>query len=680
MDKQDSNIRYNLLILAVYAIGVILLVQLFNLQIIKGDEYREQSNTRLTRECTIDAARGNIFDRTGEKLVSSKMQFDLALYKTKIDNLALNKTILNMINILEKNNDKYLDDLPIKVNPFEFTLEGEFLSNWKKSNKMKEEITAEEAFNFFKQKYEIEEENVENARKIMAVRYEISSKGYSSTKNALIAQNISRTSMLEISEQNSNFPGINIVTKPTVNYNFGSMASHILGTVGKITEDELKSNEDKYDLKDIIGKTGIQYVFENYLKGKDGIKQIDMSVDGNVKGEYIIDEAVAGADVYLTIDANLQKKAEEALKKDIEKIASGGYDEKIDAKSGAVVVMDVNTGEILAMASYPDYEPQLFADGISSEKYSEYINSEEKPLFNRCISGAYAPGSTFKMITAIAGLETGGITPTEKINDTGVYPRGHNPVCWYYTSFRSGHGLLNVSEAIKHSCNFFFYEVGYRIGIDKLSSYASYFGLGKKTKVELTGEINGDLASKEKAENEDREWYLADTLSAAIGQSYNNFTPIQMAKYISMISNGGHQIDVTIIKNIVDQDGNKVSKEEIDKYVNEKLGYESENIENLNMKPENIKAVLEGMKGVTSESGGTAYSTFRNFNIEVGGKTGSAQAGDKTNGWFVGFAPFDKPEIAVVVLVENGGHGGYTAEVARDIFAEYFGMNFEKEE
>ena len=680
MDKQDSNIRYNLLIFAVYAIGVILLIQLFNLQIIKGDEYREQSNTRLTRESTLEAARGNIFDRTGEKLVSSKMQFDLALYKTKIDNLALNNTILNMINILEKNNDKYLDGLPIKVNPFEFTLEGESLSNWKKSNKMKEEIIAEEAFNFFKQKYDIEEENVENARKIMAVRYEISSKGYSSTKNALIAQNISRTSMLEISEQNSNFPGINIVTKPTVNYNFGSMASHILGTVGKITEDELKNNEDKYDLNDIIGKTGIQYVFENYLKGKDGIKQIDMSVDGNVKGEYIIDEAVAGADVYLTIDANLQKKAEEALKKDIEKIASGGYDEKIDAKSGAVVVMDVNTGEILAMASYPDYEPQLFADGISSEKYSEYINSEEKPLFNRCISGAYAPGSTFKMITAIAGLEIGGITPTEKINDTGVYPRGHNPVCWYYTSFRSGHGLLNVSEAIKHSCNFFFYEVGYRIGIDKLSSYASYFGLGKKTKVELTGEINGDLASKEKAENEDREWYLADTLSAAIGQSYNNFTPIQMAKYISMISNGGHQIDVTIIKNIVDQDGNKVSKEEIDKYVNEKLGYESENIENLNMKPENIKAVLEGMKGVTSESGGTAYSTFRNFNIEVGGKTGSAQAGDKTNGWFVGFAPFDKPEIAVVVLVENGGHGGYTAEVARDIFAEYFGMNLEKEE
>lgn len=571
MDKQDNNIRFNIIILVVYIVGIILIVQLFNLQIIKGDEYREQSNTRLTRESTLEAARGNICDRTGEKLVSSNMQFDLTIYKTKIDNSTLNNTILKMVNILEKNEDSTQDNLPIKVEPIEFTIEGESLKNWKSSNKIKEDASAEECFNILKQKYEIENENVQDARKIMGVRYEISSKGYSSTKTVEVAKNISRNSMLEISEQNSEFPGINIVTKPTVSYNFGTCASHILGTVGKITEDELKDKENKYDLNDIIGKTGIQYVFEEYLRGEDGIKQIDMAVDGTVTDEYIAKEAIAGADIYLSIDANLQKKAEEALKNDIQKIATGGYAEKSDAKSGAVVVMNVNSGEILAMASYPDYEPQLFADGISTDKYNEYINSAEKPLFNRAISGAYAPGSTFKMITAIAGLETGSITPSEKINDVGVYPRGHNPVCWYYTSFHSGHGLLNVSDAIKHSCNYFFYEVGYRIGIEKLANYASYFGLGKKTGVELTGEVNGDLASKEKAEKENREWYLADTLSAAIGQSYNNFTPIQMAKYISMLTNGGNPIDVTIIKDIVKSDGTKVSREEINQYVNEKL-------------------------------------------------------------------------------------------------------------
>ena len=572
MSKQDNNIRFNIIILLVYFIGIILLLQLFNLQVIKGDEYRKQSNTRLTRESTLEAARGNILDRTGEKLVSSKTQFNLSMYKTKIDNKTLNNCILYTINVLEKNGDTFLDNLPIKVEPYEFTIDLESQISWKKANKMKEDAEPEECFNILKQKFEIENENLQDARKIMAVRYEISSKGYSSTKTVEIAKNISRSSMLEISEQNSKFPGMNIVTKPIVSYNFGTCASHILGTVGKITEDELKGKENKYDLNDIIGKTGIEYVFEDYLKGENGIKQIDMAVDGTVTGEYILNEAVAGADVYLSIDANLQKKAEVALKNDIEKIANGGYSEKSDAKSGACVVMNVNSGEILAMCSYPDYEPQLFAEGISQEKYSEYINSTEKPLFNRCISGAYAPGSTFKMITAIAGLESNSITPSEKINDTGVYPRGHHPVCWYYTSFHSGHGLLNVSDAIKHSCNYFFYEVGYRIGIDKLSSYASYFGLGKKTGVELTGEVSGDLANKERAEKENREWYLADTLSAAIGQSYNNFTPIQMAKYISVLANGGNPIDVTIIKDIVRPDGTRVSKEEINSYVNQKLG------------------------------------------------------------------------------------------------------------
>ena len=678
MDKLNKiKVRYNIILLGIYIIGIILLVQLFNLQIVKGEEYRKQSNTRLTRETTIKAARGNICDRTGNKLVSTKMEFNLELYKTKIDNKTLNETILDMINILDKNEDTYIDNLPIKVEPFEFVGSDETIQSWKKTNKIQENLSAEECFYKLKQKYEIIQENVQDARKIMGVRYEISSKGYSSTKTVELAKNISRTSMLEISEQNSNFPGINIITVPTVTYNSETLASHILGTVGKITQPELEEKTN-YDINDIIGKTGIQYVFEEYLRGKDGIKQIDMAVDGTVTDEYTEKEAVSGSDVILTIDANLQKVAEEALKDDIKKIASGGFAEKSNANAGAVVVMNVKSGEVLALASYPDYEPQLFVKGISTEKYNEYVNSTEKPLFNRAISGAYAPGSTFKMVTAIAGLETNKITPTEKINDIGVYPRGHHPVCWYYTSFHSGHGYLNVSEAIKHSCNYFFYELGYRMGIDTLSKYASYFGLGRKTGIELQGEAVGDLATREKVEKQNKEWYLADTLSAAIGQSYNNFTPVQMAKYISMLVNGGNPIDVSIVKNIINIDGQEVSKQEINEFVNKKLNLQDEKVENLNMKKENIKAVLEGMRGVTSESGGTAYSTFKNFEIEVGGKTGSAQTGNGTNGWFVGFAPFDDPEIAVVVLVENGGHGGYTAEVAKKIIAEYFGMNAKK--
>ena len=676
--RDKSKIRFNILSALVYMIGLVLIFQLFNLQIVHGAEYRAQSNTRLTRESTIKAARGDIKDSTGNSLVTTKMTFDLEIYKTKVDDQTLNEALLKLIHILEANGDSYNDNLPLTVEPYAFkqTAEEE-QKKWKKQYKIDENATAEEAFAAMKEKYNITTEDPIEARKVMAIRYEISRNGYSNTKTVSIATNITRESEQQIREQNAEFPGITIVTEPMVSYTSGTLASHILGQLGRINEEELKGKEDIYEADDLIGKTGIEYVFEEYLKGKDGKKQIDMTVDGTVTEEYVVEEAIAGSDVILTIDANLQKVAEEALKTNIQKIANGEFRDQSDADAGAIVVMKVDTGEVLAMASYPDYEPELFVTGISKEKNEEYQNSGTAPLVNRAISGEYAPGSTYKMITAITGLETGAITTTEKINDTGVYPRGHNPVCWYYTSYRRGHGYLNVSDAIKHSCNYFFYEVGYRTGIENLYKYSTYFGLGQKTGIELPSEKSGNAAHAENVPN-NGQWYVSDTLSSAIGQSYNNFTPIQMAKYISMLANGGKNIDVTLIKTIQKADGTEVSKEEIDNFVSQKLGT-TETTEQISINPDNLQAVLEGMKGVTSESGGTAYSYFRNFDIEVGGKTGSAQAGrngeEITNAWFVGFAPYDDPEIAVVVLVENGGHGGYTAEAARDVIAQYFGMN-----
>ncbi len=676
MDKtnteQSNKIRYNIVTILIYIVGIVLLVQLFNLQIVHGEEYRERSNTRLTRETTLKAARGNITDNTGNKLVSSKLGYSLELYQSKSDTQTLNNTILAIIQTLESNGDTYIDNLPIRVEPFAFTLEGDRLASWKTRYDIKQDYDAEQAFAYLKEKYDIQHENVVEARKIMAVRYEIARNGYSNTKAVTISKSISEASQAQFSEQNARFPAVNIVKEPIVSYPSGSLASHLLGYVGRINAEELEGREETYSPNDMIGKSGIQYVFEDYLKGKDGVKQIDMSVDGTVTDEYIAEEAIAGNNVVLTIDANLQKVAEEALKSNIEKIKNGGFTDQSDAKAGAVVVMKVQTGEVLAMASYPDYEPGLYAEGISEEKQAEYNDTTTLPMLNRATSSVAAPGSTFKMIAAIAGLQEGAITPTEKINDTGVYPRAYQPVCWYYSSYRSGHGWLNVSQAIKHSCNYFFYEVGYRVGIKNLAKYANYFGLGQKTGVELRGEVKGSAAG---AEGDD--WYLGDTIQAAIGQSSNAFTPIQMAKYTSMLANGGKQIDVTLIKTIRKADGTEISKEEINQYVTEKMGITEDTTEPIEINPENLQAILEGMRGVTSESGGTAYSTFKDFNIEVGGKTGSAQTGneDITNAWFVGFAPYDTPEIAVVVFVENGGHGGYTAEVARDIMAQYFGMN-----
>ena len=609
-------------------------------------------------------------------LATVDAQYSIVLYKTKVSNDTLNTTILKLLNILSTNSDSYVDNFLIDVNPYRFKLEEEeSQKKWKKANNINEDATAEETFNYFKNKYDIKSDNVEDIRKILAIRYEISYKGYSSTKSIEIASNISRQSLEQIKERNAEFSGVEVVETPVRVYPLKTTASHILGRIGRIESSELEGNEDIYNQNDIIGKSGIEYVFEKYLKGTDGVKQIDMNVDGTITDEYVSKEAVSGSDVILTIDSKLQAVTEQALADNINKIANHGFSQENNpADAGAAVVLNVKTGEVIAMASYPDYDPSAFVNGIDTNTWNYYINGDTKPLENKAISAMYSPGSTYKMVTALAGLETGTITPKTKINDTGVFRKYNSSwKCWN----RHGHGYLNVSQAIEHSCNYFFYDLGDRLGIDNLAKYSYYLGLGHKTGIELKGEIDGVLASNEIAKQENRVWNPGETISAAIGQSYNTFTPLQMAKYVAMIANRGKNLDVTIVKSIINPDGSEVSRDEYESYVNEKLGLQQENVEEMSFKEENIEAILEGMRGVTSESGGTAYSTFRNFNIEVGGKTGSAQTGvqGKTNAWFVGFAPFDDPEIAIVVFVRNGGHGSYTAEVARDIIAQYFGMN-----
>ncbi|MCI8636473.1 MAG: penicillin-binding protein 2 [Clostridia bacterium] len=686
-NKINIKLRFNVLTILIYIVGIILIARLFTLQIIHGEEYKEQSNTRLTRESTIEAARGNFLDRTGVELVTSKMEFSLEMYKSKVDTENLNKSILNMIQVLEKNECSYSDTFPIKIEPFEYTIENEALINWKKNNNLDDDITAEQAFYKFKNKYKIENtDDIQEIRKIITIRYLISQKGYSSTKSVTIAENIPNKAVAEFSESSEKFAGINIVTKPVREYTSGNLASHILGYASRIDPDEYEKRKSNYSQNDIIGKTGIEAVFEEYLKGKNGTKQIDMAVDGTTTAEYIAKEAVAGSDIVLTIDANLQKITEDALVSNIQKIASGDFGKAYDAKAGAAVVMNVNTGEVLAMASYPDYTPADFVGGISNENWAKYRDNTSKPLVNKAMQNSYSPGSTFKMVTAIAGLESNTINLSTKINDTGIYKkyRDFQPRCWIYTDYHIGHGYLDVSGAIEKSCNYFFYETADKMGIENLVKYAKYFGLGNKTGIELPSETAGALASKEtwsKLHPQNEPWGPGQVLQAAIGQSDNEFSPLQMARYISMLANGGQKVDVSIVKTIRNADGSEVSREEINQFINKKLGLEQDNTENLEINQNYLKAVLEGMKSVTSDTSGTAYIRFKDFDITVGGKTGSAEApNNQVHAWFVGFAPFEDPEIAIVVMVENGGHGNYTAEVVRNIMAEYFGMNVQNVE
>lgn len=660
----------------VILIGVVFLLRLFDLQVINGEEYREASTKKILRTTAIEAPRGEIYDKNGVVLATSKLGHDIYIYRTGLTNEELNANILKVVNILEKNEDKVINNFPIE--------DGELViyNDTQKNNlydvlKIDEKLTAEEILDKFFEKYKLNEENYtkEEKIKIATVRYELSTNPYSLFKGVKVADNISYNSMAMIEEIKSTLSGIEINTTPKRYYPYGTLASHILGYVGNINKeeyDELKI--EGYSYNSIIGKTGIELSMEKYLKGSNGTLRTEVDSSGSINSEYIYEEAAAGANVILTIDYRLQTVAEKALKDVINKINTGakGYKKIEDAKSGAVAALDVNTGEVLAIASYPTYDPNLFVNGISNKEWKKINDNTLKPMFNRAISGTYSPGSTYKMLTAIAGLEKGVVTTSEKIKDNGVYEHGHHPKCWIYTSYRRTHGNINVSDAIKVSCNCYFYEVGRRLGIKDLIEYSKKFGLGSKTGIEVKGEAKGSIAG-----DTQETWYLGDTLSAAIGQSYNSYTPIQLANYIATLSNGGKLNRVSLIKDVTKESGEGVSKAELLEYIEDYTGVVFEET-TLDLRQENVDAVVKGMESVTSETGGTSYIVFKNSNIKVAGKTGTAQVSKgNPNGIFVGFAPIENPEIAIVAVIEHGNSGSYSANVVKPILEEYFNISEE---
>lgn len=674
--KANFNLRYNLLTTFVYLIGMILIIQLFRLQIVNGAQYRETSNSRLTRESTIEAARGNIEDRNGNILATTKTGYSVELYKTKNTNEELNNVILKIVNLLEANEDTYINNFPINSDLKFIYNTTEKIQNWKSKYKLSKNTSEEECVKFFKEKYEITNENIEDVLKIIAIRYEITTNGYSTTKSIKIAEDISKKSAIQFNEQNSVFPGVNIVEEPIRVYTQNDIASHILGYIGKISDNELNSRlEQGYKATDYIGKMGVEYVFEKYLRGKKGTKQIDMSVEGTIEGEYIEEEAVSGNTVVLTIDTDLQEKMENIIEDSVKELQKQG--EKTEY--AAAVLMDVQSGEVLAMCSYPTFEPELFVGGISNE---DWLNIQEgNKLYNNAVQSACAPGSTFKMVTATAALEQDVVTESEYVYGRGVYPYGHNPVCWYYTEYKRGHGNVNVKTAIQKSCNYFFYEMGRRLGVDTIAEYAEFFGLGSKTGIELTGETAGTVASTAEAEKRGDTWYSSNVLSAAIGQSYNNFSPIQMARYVSIIANGGNFVSPTLVKEIKDIDENRVPKDEIKNYTNELLGATTKSSSEVNVSKETLNTIKAGMRLVTS-SGGTAYSVFKDFEYSVAGKTGSAQAktaekGEITNGWFVGFTPYENAEVAIAVFLEDGASNSAAAKAAKKILGAYYNTDID---
>lgn len=679
LDKLEDRIA---VLYTIVAIAItILLVTLFNIQIINGKSYKDKSAQRVLRQETVQAPRGEIYDRNGIVLATNKLSFDVELYKVTNVKVDLNDVLYNVIKILESCGDKVKNDFPDKDGHFDFSTK-EKEEKWKKDLNINKDATLDEVYNIFKKMYDIDENIVEeDARKIVRLRYTVSLQTYSIYKPAKIAVDVKEESVAKIEEMKRNLPGVNIVSLSKRYYPNDNVASHLIGYVSKISDSELKKDKEKeYTQNSIIGKSGIEKSFEKQLRGESGISKKEVNSFGGVTSEIQTKDIQSGKNISLTIDLRLQKVAEEALQKTIDDTRNGVYKKKFDdANSGAVCVIDIETGEVLAMASNPSYNPNLFVDGISQSNWDEINNNPNRPMFNRITNGLYSPGSTYKMLVGLAGMEEGVITPEEQILTTGVYPHYHKPKCWLYTYSKGTktHGYVNMSEAIKVSCNCYFYEVGRRLGIQKISDYAEAFGLGEKTGIEIYGEAKGNIAGNKK---EQKDWYVGNTLSAAIGQYTNSYTPLQLAKYISVLASEGKKVPIHVVQGIEKSTEDKVSEKELEKIRLDITGVKQDDKE-LSFKKNHIDAIKQGMKSVTSETGGTSYIVFKNSDLQVAGKTGTAQVTKGSDdGLFVGFAPYDNPKIAVVAVIEHGGEGSYTANVVRPIIEEYFKISEDKKE
>lgn len=675
--------------IVVIAISVIFIATLFNLQIVNGENYREQSEKRMLRTKNITAPRGEIYDRNGVILATNKLSYDVELYKVRVSTKEQNDGILRLVEILNENSDKVYSTFPVNDDLNGFNFENtEEEQKWKKEMKLDSTLTFDQVIDKYIEKYELQDysDNRLNQIKMIEIKYEANLNGYSLFNSATIAKDISQKSVAKIGEEKYKIYGISIVSVPKRYYPNGNLLSHTIGYVSKISSTEYeKKKEQGYNVNSVIGKAGIEQSFEKYLKGKDGVIKEETDTLGNVSSQTETTEAKSGDNVTLTIDYRLQKVAEESLLNTINGLQNGTLVGKkfSDANAGAVVVLDVDSGEVLASASYPTYDINSLIGGISLKDWNALQNNSLHPMLNRVVSGTYSPGSTFKMLVGMAGLMNGKITVDEKYYDPGIYPYGYHPKCWLYTDRHMTHGWINIEGAIKGSCNCYFYEVGRRIGISEIVKYAKLFGLGQKTGIELSGEVAGTIAgADDKSEDGLKSpWYLGDTLSAAIGQSGSSYTPIQLANYIATIANGGKLNKVSLIKSVDNEvAGTSESLADINKYTSEYTGVNFEE-KDLNINSEYIDAIKKGMLSVTSETGGTSYIVFKNSDIQVAGKTGTAQVPNgNNNGIFVGFAPYDNPKIAVVAVIEHGGEGTYTANVVKPIMEEYFNIDKESKQ
>ena len=682
---------------------------LYQLQIVKGEDYRAASTVKIANVETVEAARGEIVDRYGRNLVGNRATYEITLNTSIMGKEAQrNAILLELIHICQENGIAWTDTLPIsKDAPFTYTSDSPLVytdsegkvrfnylgalldalplgkdilpNHWKQEDldaassvaDLGEGLTAEEVIAGLRQYFLIDDSLSDaDARALIGVLYEVNLRSQDIRKTAYIfAQDVTINAISAIKERS--LTGV-AVSATTVRQYSTTSAAYLLGRVGVIQAENWDKYKDKgYNMDDSVGIGGVEAAFEDYLRGESGTLIQELSTSGKVVSEtWKVDtetgETLApepGDNVMLTLDLRLQEKVEEVLASTIENLKSE------DTQGGAVVVQDVNDGSILAMASYPTFDlSTVYQD---TQTYNAALNDPLKPFNNRATNGTYPPGSTFKPLVAIAALQEGVVTPEEKILDTGYlqlpeedhYPYGDwHPQCWYYRQYRGTHGRENLSDALRDSCNIYFFTIGHRLGIDRVEQYAYDFGLGQTTGLEL-GEAKGWVAGPETSEALGMEWYGGNLLNAVIGQDNNMVTPIQLTNYIATLVNGGKHYATHLLKTVKSSD-----------YSSTVYEYEPELLNTLDLDPENVEAVKEGMWKVANDPKSSSSVYFKDLPVEVGAKTGSAQVASnvEANALFVCFAPYDDPQIAISMVVERGASGSNLAQATAEIVDYYF--------
>ena len=658
--KKSNPYRTRLIVLLVFLAVVLIFfaVMLFHYQIIKGNSYRAQSMAGTARRETVETSRGIITDRNGKVLVSNRLTYTLKFSDESFDDdAACNAAVWRLITLCRQESLSWIDPLPLtNTAPFALTTDtpGETFVNWLDQHDIPYtgkdtvslSISGGELLDMARKIYKISDDYTDDqARLVAGVRY-----GAEVSGGYVFAEDVPVEVISQVVD--GHFAGVSTGTSSQRVYNT-TYAAHILGRVSRIFaedwNDKYKDNND-YSMDDLVGKGGVEEAFEQYLHGVTGVKLVTTDKSGKVTGELYAKEPQPGNTVALTIDLDLQKTAEDSLAATIQSMTkSDGV-----ARGGAAAVIGVGTGEVLALASYPTYDLSQW-----DKMYDTWSKDAALPMFNRATDGTYAPGSAFKLCTSVAALESGVITPSTTIVDRGIYTYYEfpQPRCWIYNATGGTHGAVNVSQAITVSCNYFFYEVGRLTGIQRLDDYASQFGLGRSTGIEI-GDSDGVLASPEYAEKIGETWTDGQTITAAIGQSYNLFTPLQLANYVATLVSGGDHYEAHLLKSAKSYDNSSVV-----------YAYNKGPTNHVDMSDSTLEAVKAGARGLAT---GSLSYVFNSCIVPVGCKTGTAETGGElSNGCFVAFAPYDDPQIAVCVVIEQGGGGASQAPLARDIIKYY---------